>query len=166
MTKRFISILLALVLTVGLTACTTDRGEERSSSEAEKEPVSVSSSEPESQEEEEPEWETGDPYPYAEPAMGSNFPVVAQLSGEAVTWGPATNMDEKNRPIACLQLQEKYGDYNVNFIGPDEKRIYLTFDEGYENGNTADILDILKEKNVKAVFFVTGHYCSPPPICC
>lgn len=95
--------------------------------------------------------------------MGSNFPVVAQLSGEAVTWGPATNMDEENRPIACLQLQEQYGDYNVNFIGPDEKRIYLTFDEGYENGNTADILDILKEKNVKAVFFVTGHYCKTNP---
>ena len=165
MKNRWISILLALVLTVGLTACTTDRGEERSSSsEAKQEPVSVSSSEPEPESEpEEQEWESGDPYPYAEPAMGSNFPVVAQLSGEAVTWGPATNMDEENRPIACLQLQEQYGDYNVNFIGPDEKRIYLTFDEGYENGNTADILDILKEKNVKAVFFVTGHYCKTNP---
>lgn len=165
MKNRWISILLALVLTVGLTACTTDRGEERSSSsETEQESVSVSSSEPEPESEpEEQEWESGDPYPYAEPAMGSNFPVVAQLSGEAVTWGPATNMDEENRPIACLQLQKQYGDYNVNFIGPDEKRIYLTFDEGYENGNTADILDILKEKNVKAVFFVTGHYCKTNP---
>ena len=106
MKNRWISILLALVLTVGLTACTTDRGEERSSSsEAKQEPVSVSSSEPEPESEpEEQEWESGDPYPYAEPAMGSNFPVVAQLSGEAVTWGPATNMDEENRPIACLQL--------------------------------------------------------------
>ena len=113
MKNRWISILLALVLTVGLTACTTDRGEERSSSsETEQEPVSVSSSEPEPESEpEEPEWESGDPYPYAEPAMGSNFPVVAQLSGEAITWGPATNMDEENRPIACLQLQEQYGDY-------------------------------------------------------
>ena len=62
-----------------------------------------------------------------------------------------------------LQLQEQYGEYNVNFIGPDEKRIYLTFDEGYENGNTADILDILKEKQVQAVFFVTGHYCKTNP---
>ena len=65
MKNRWISILLALVLTVGLTACTTDRGEERSSSsETEQEPVSVSSSEPEPESEpEEQEWESGDPYP-------------------------------------------------------------------------------------------------------
>ncbi len=35
-----------------------------------------------------------------------------------------------------------------------EKRIYLTFDAGYENGNIEKILDILKEKNVKAAFFI------------
>ena len=163
MTKRWIRILLAMVLAVGLlTGCTTDRAEELSSSREEEEPSSSQAEEP-SSEEEEPEYDSGDPYPYADPALGSNFPGVAQLSGEAVTWGPATNMDEKNRPIACLQLQEQYGEYNVNFIGPDEKQIYLTFDEGYENGNTADILDILKEKNVKAVFFVTGHYCKTNP---
>ena len=36
--------------------------------------------------------------------------------------------------------------------------MYLTFDEGYENGYTEQILDVLKEKNVKAIFFVTSHY--------
>lgn len=35
------------------------------------------------------------------------------------------------------------------------KRIYLTFDDGPSN-NTARILDILKEYNVKATFFVNG----------
>lgn len=163
MKNHWICILLALTLTVGLSACTTDRGEERPSSQSEPQSSMAASSEPEPEPEPEPEWEPGDPYPYAKPALGTNFPVVAQLSGQAVTWGPATNMDEKNRPLACLQLQEQYGEYNVNFIGPDEKRIYLTFDEGYENGNTADILDILKEKQVQAVFFVTGHYCKTNP---
>ena len=39
------------------------------------------------------------------------------------------------------------------------KRSYiLTFDEGYENGYTAKILDILKDNDVKAIFFVTSPY--------
>lgn len=38
------------------------------------------------------------------------------------------------------------------------KKLYLTFDEGYENGYTAQILDILKEKSVPAAFFITGPY--------
>jgi peptidoglycan-N-acetylmuramic acid deacetylase len=40
-------------------------------------------------------------------------------------------------------------------VTKDVKPIYLTFDCGYENGNTAKILDVLKEKNVKAAFFCT-----------
>ena len=40
----------------------------------------------------------------------------------------------------------------------EEKNIYLTFDEGYENGYTSQILDVLKKQNVPAAFFVTGDY--------
>lgn len=40
----------------------------------------------------------------------------------------------------------------------DKNSLYLTFDCGYENGNTAKILDTLKAKNVKAIFFVTGGF--------
>ncbi len=43
------------------------------------------------------------------------------------------------------------GDENSNSI-------YLTFDLGYEAGYTEEILDILKENNIKAAFFITGHY--------
>ena len=161
--RRWLTLLLALALALTAAGCTTDRaaGREKSSEE---ESSALPPEEPSSEEAEEPaSYDSGDPYPYADPAMGSDFDAVAQLDPDPVTWGPATNMDEENRPIACLQLQEQYGGYNANFIGPDEKRIYLTFDEGYENGNTADILDILKEKNVKAVFFVTGHYVKTNP---
>ena len=35
--------------------------------------------------------------------------------------------------------------------------IYLTFDDGPNEGTTNIILDILKEENVKATFFVEGH---------
>ena len=45
------------------------------------------------------------------------------------------------------------------YIGDtDKKEIYLTFDEGYENGYTAKILDVLRDNNAKAVFFITGPY--------
>ena len=44
-----------------------------------------------------------------------------------------------------------------------EKIIYLTFDEGYENGNTGKILDILKELNVPAAFFVVKPYIDTQP---
>lgn len=50
------------------------------------------------------------------------------------------------------------------FLGDtSRKELYLTFDNGYENGYTARILDTLKEKKVPAVFFVTGHYVTSQP---
>jgi peptidoglycan-N-acetylmuramic acid deacetylase len=50
------------------------------------------------------------------------------------------------------------------FLGDqDKKELYLTFDNGYENGYTSKILDILKEKKVAATFFVTGHYVKDQP---
>lgn len=48
---------------------------------------------------------------------------------------------------------EKYGALCLDTSG--EKVIYLTFDCGYENGCTEKILDVLKEKQVPAAFFVT-----------
>lgn len=48
---------------------------------------------------------------------------------------------------------------NALYVGDTEKKnIYLTFDEGYENGYTGAILDVLKEKHVPAAFFCTGDY--------
>ena len=41
--------------------------------------------------------------------------------------------------------------------------IYLTFDAGYENGCTAQILDILKEQKVPAAFFLVGNYLEQNP---
>lgn len=53
---------------------------------------------------------------------------------------------------------------NAIFLGnTEEKQLFLTFDNGYENGYTARILDVLKEKQVPAAFFVTGHYIKDQP---
>ncbi|WP_249777689.1 delta-lactam-biosynthetic de-N-acetylase [Paenalkalicoccus suaedae] len=50
------------------------------------------------------------------------------------------------------------------YVGDSTQReVYLTFDNGYENGYTAQILDTLKEKQVPAAFFVTGHYVREEP---
>lgn len=67
-------------------------------------------------------------------------------------------MAEDGRPVACIAFQEKYASLGADFLKENKKVIYLTFDEGYENGYTEKILDILKEKQVSAVFFVTMPY--------
>jgi peptidoglycan-N-acetylmuramic acid deacetylase len=54
--------------------------------------------------------------------------------------------------------------HNAIFLGDTSKKeLYLTFDNGYENGYTAKILDILREKQVPAAFFVTGHFVKDQP---
>ena len=49
--------------------------------------------------------------------------------------------------------------YGAAYLGDTaEKVLYLTFDAGYENGCTAKILDILKNHQVPAAFFLVGNY--------
>ncbi|WP_288221335.1 delta-lactam-biosynthetic de-N-acetylase [uncultured Clostridium sp.] len=52
-----------------------------------------------------------------------------------------------------------FSEYGAYYVGDtNSKVLYLTFDEGYENGNTPKILDILKEEQVPAAFFVVKPY--------
>lgn len=61
-------------------------------------------------------------------------------------------------------LPEDLAWYDAYFVGKDsEKVIYLTFDCGYENGNTELILDALKKHGVQATFFVVGHFLETAP---
>lgn len=41
--------------------------------------------------------------------------------------------------------------------GPADKSVYLTFDDGPSDKVTPKILDVLKEENVKATFFIIGR---------
>ncbi len=62
-------------------------------------------------------------------------------------------------PSADPGAPELLSKYNSLYLADtDKKKIYLTFDEGYENGYTAKILDVLFEHKVNAIFFVTGPY--------
>ena len=97
------------------------------------------------------------------PTMSTDFAEIGALNGEALGWGPGGPVDSENRSQGAVAYQEKYGKYDAYFIAPSSEKIYLTFDEGYENGYTADILDTLKEKGVHAVFFVTLPYVKAQP---
>ena len=85
------------------------------------------------------------------------------LSNEKKGWGLKRNSNHQQPEMSSStsKLLARYGAYWVG--KPDEKVVYLTFDEGYENGYTPKILDILKANNVKAAFFVTGHYLKSQP---
>ena len=58
-------------------------------------------------------------------------------------------------PAGAAQLAR----YDAAYLGdPTRKVIYLTFDAGYENGCTEQILDTLKKHEVSAAFFLVGNY--------
>lgn len=92
-------------------------------------------------------------------AMQADF---GDYSRDKVIWGPGNTVDHE-RPADPVSLQKEFGDLNASFIGEDTKTICLTFDEGYENGFTPQILDTLKEKKVKAIFFVTYDFAKANP---
>ena len=73
-------------------------------------------------------------------------------------YGQGRELDAQNRPLGALRFNGDYSVYDAHAILESENEIYFTFDQGYENGYTAPILDTLKEKNVKAIFFLTGDY--------
>ncbi len=80
------------------------------------------------------------------------------VSNELIAWGlrRSPNHETPKLDSASLEILNKY---NGIAIGDTEKPyIYLTFDMGYEAGYTEKILDTLKANDVKAVFFITGHY--------
>lgn len=62
--------------------------------------------------------------------------------------------------------KEELAQYNAYYLGDEsttEKKIYLTFDCGYENGNISAMLDALKKHNVSATFFVVGNFLETSP---
>lgn len=98
-----------------------------------------------------------------EAAFASSYIETAALSESTIGWGLGKERDDKNRPVDAVNAEKKYEALGARFLTSGDKSICLTFDEGYENGYTASILDTLKEKGVKAVFFVTGDYCKSAP---
>ena len=90
---------------------------------------------------------------------------LSGLPNKSIPYG--CNWDEKDAaglPNGVHYYENLYGKYYpVYYIPTNQKTLYLTMDEGYEAGFTPKILDILKEKNVHAVFFITKQFFDSNP---
>lgn len=89
---------------------------------------------------------------------------VQSVSGGASSgnWG-LSFQEEGQCPQGNAPIEE-LAEYNAYYAqDTEEKVLYLTFDAGYENGNTETILNALKKHNVSATFFVVGTYIESEP---
>lgn len=79
-------------------------------------------------------------------------------------WG-LSFQEEGEPPVANATADElkKYDTYYAGVANEKEKVIYLTFDCGFENGNTPAILDALKKHKVSATFFAVGNFLKDNP---
>ena len=83
---------------------------------------------------------------------------VENLSNKFIGWGIKRN-DNHAQPDLGSENKNLIDKYEGIAMGnSNSKNVYLTFDLGYEAGYTDKILDILKENNVTATFFITAHY--------
>ena len=90
-------------------------------------------------------------------------PDVSNLSNKLNGWYYKAGQNH-NPPTVPQNINNLLAKYSGYYLGDTtQKVIYITFDEGYENGYTPKILDILKANNVKAAFFVTKHYITSSP---
>lgn len=89
------------------------------------------------------------------------MPTNINASNETFSWYCMRNKNHMQpRVESNMSFIEKYNGFYVDKKYGDsipEKRIYLTFDAGYENGNIEKILDVLKIKNVHGAFFVLSN---------
>ena len=88
--------------------------------------------------------------------------VSALLHEKSENWG--LGFGTEGKPPTGNASAEELKKYNAYFIGDTtQNTIYLTFDCGYENGNTEPILDALKKHDVKVTFFVVGNFLETSP---
>ncbi len=99
--------------------------------------------------------------------------LAARLSQETISqthvidfsegnWG--LSFQEEGKPPVANATAEELAQYNAYYANiTKDKVLYLTFDAGFENGNTPVILDALKKHNAPATFFVVGTYVTSNP---
>ena len=88
---------------------------------------------------------------------------IEKLSHEKHGWGLSvtTNETSPGIPDSWKKMLERFDGF---YIGPvEQKKVYLTFDCGYENGYTEDIINVLVKNKVPAIFFIVGHYITSRP---
>ena len=99
------------------------------------------------------------------PITFAAFPFLVfagESDSKAFDWYFKPTMDN-SQPELCPEA-DFLSEYEVISVGNEfDKTLYLTFDAGYDNGYHNTILDTLKQKNVKAAFFVDGNFVKTNP---
>ncbi len=91
--------------------------------------------------------------------LGGAMLIAGWLGAAVPTGGWGLSFQTEGQAPAGPLSAEKLAELDAAYLDPDGgKVLYLTFDAGYENGHTADILDILKKQEVPAAFFLVGDY--------
>lgn len=87
-----------------------------------------------------------------------NTGVLDNLNNKKLGWWIELNKNHQPTTVP-KDIKNMIDEHGGIYIGDTSKKVvYLTFDEGYENGYTPKILDTLKANNVKSIFFVTGPF--------
>ena len=96
-------------------------------------------------------------------AVGMLFSALyRQDAVEVGSWG--LSFQAQGQAPAGPASAAELANYDAVYLGATgEKVLYLTFDAGYENGCTGQILDVLKKQAVPAAFFLVGDYLERNP---
>lgn len=148
--KKIIFLMLSLLL---ISSCGTENASTEAPVEVEPTPIVVSTPEPMAT----PTPENTPQATVTQDATSAPVGSIAALDNTGSGWGFVKVKGSK--PDIPKKTQELFKKYDTYYMDPSEEKVlYLTFDEGYENGFTGQILDTLKEYEIPAAFFVTGSY--------
>lgn len=86
-----------------------------------------------------------------------------QISNKKIGWGIKRNDNHQQPDVGTNNKKVLEESKGICLGNKENKKIYLTFDEGYEAGYTPQILSTLKENDVKATFFITAHFVNTQP---
>lgn len=88
---------------------------------------------------------------------------AGSISNQKIGWGIKRNDNHEQPDVGSNNKKVLEENKGICLGNREKKNIYLTFDEGYEAGYTPQLLNTLKENQVKATFFITAHYVNSQP---
>lgn len=94
--------------------------------------------------------------------ISATNPENTAVSAQNSNWG--LSFQSPGKPPIGNASADELSVHDAYFIGnTEDNKIYLTFDAGFENGYTPKILDVLRDHNVHATFFLVGNYLDTSP---
>ena len=91
-------------------------------------------------------------------AVSTSSGTIENLSSKKIEWGIKRNNKHEQPDLGATNKRIIDEAKGIAMGNKESKKVYLTFDEGYEAGYTEKILEVLKQNEVKACFFITAHY--------